>query len=121
MSFSKDFPRAIKAANWLLERFKEKLEWPSKELITLARANGICRCALFEGKQRLELPLIGSGNRFWRVPPDWPGLTRSPEEVVRKRTGPRGPHRKTCNKHWERLEKMLLAAGWTPPAEASVT
>jgi putative DNA primase/helicase len=75
--------KTINAAEWLIERFREKREWPSTELFQAANQDGIKRDAVFEAKRILELPkakLIYSveGKRIWVwwVPDDWVGFER---------------------------------------------
>lgn len=74
-------PRRITAAEWLIERFKERLEWESDDLFRTAKESGISRNAIFEAKQSLNLPRArqhiaedGSKTFYWWVPPDWPLL-----------------------------------------------
>ncbi len=49
-------PRGQRAAEWLTQRFAERPEWPSTELIAAAALLGISRPALFEAKRILNLP-----------------------------------------------------------------
>jgi hypothetical protein len=70
--------REIKAADWLIERFREKREWFSDDLFAAAKAEGISRDAIFEAKNSLDLPKArptdGPGGKrpwVWWVPPDW--------------------------------------------------
>jgi hypothetical protein len=79
-------PRRVVAAEWLIDRFRERLEWPSDDLFHAAREANVSRDAVFEAKAALELPkarqiTAENGNRFfvWWVPPDWPPLRRAPK------------------------------------------
>jgi hypothetical protein len=70
--------RGEAAAAWLIERFSEKLEWPSDDLIKEAKANGISRNAVWEAKDLLSLPKprrvvseTGNISWVWWVPADW--------------------------------------------------
>jgi hypothetical protein len=74
-------PRRVVAAEWLVERFREKLEWPSDELFRAASAANVSRNALFEAKDKLCLPRArkvahenGDVAWVWWVAPDWPPL-----------------------------------------------
>lgn len=76
-------PRRVTAAEWLIEQFRERLEWPSDELFRAANEAGISRSALFEAKDVLSLPRCrrhaaenGDVGWFWWVPPDWGPLAR---------------------------------------------
>jgi hypothetical protein len=75
-------PRRVIASEWLVERFREKREWPSDELFRAAAQEGVSRDAIFEAKARLDLPRArlhiaqdGSRSYCWWVPEDWPPLT----------------------------------------------
>lgn len=70
--------REVKAAEWLVERFREKREWFSDDLFAAAKAEGISRDAIFEAKGTLDLPRARKGEMpggksawIWWVPPDW--------------------------------------------------
>lgn len=74
-------PRRIVAGEWLIERFRERMEWPSDELFAAAGNAGISRSAIFEAKQLLALPPArrhaaenGDISWYWWVPPDWAGF-----------------------------------------------
>lgn len=76
-------PRKIVAAEWLVERFKERLEWPSNDLFQAGKEHGISRNAIFEAKQhpllegmKVKQITAVSGDRswVWWVPSDWPAL-----------------------------------------------
>jgi hypothetical protein len=74
-------PRRVVAAVWLVERFKEKLEWRSKILLAAAAQEGISRDAMFEAKRSLNLPKArkltetnGDEHWVWWVPENWPPL-----------------------------------------------
>ena len=78
--------RDAEAVKWLIERFKEKLEWRANDLFREAKEEGISRSAIFEVKARLNLPRCkkvtdenGHTSWFWWVPADWqPPLERLP-------------------------------------------
>lgn len=74
-------PRRLEAAEWITDRFREKLEWFSDDLFTQAKQDGISRSAIFEAKKMLELPackqttnMDGVKAWIWWVPPNWPPL-----------------------------------------------
>lgn len=74
-------PRKVVASEWLIERFREKLEWSSADLFAEAKAHNISRSAVFEAKETLKLPkarkvasLNGDSTWVWWVPADWPPL-----------------------------------------------
>ena len=73
--------RDVVAADWLVEKFKEKLEWESRALFDAAKAENISRNAIFEAKNKLMLPkakkrTLENGDEIWVwwVPSDWPKL-----------------------------------------------
>lgn len=75
--------RSVVASEWLIERFREKLEWNSKDLVAAGREQGVSRNALFEAKDILELPKArkvthetGDETWVWWVPKDWPPLIK---------------------------------------------
>lgn len=77
--------RSVVAADWLVDRFREKLEWNSKDLIAAGKAQGVSRNALFEAKDILDLPKArkvthenGDESWVWWVPADWPPLSSVP-------------------------------------------
>lgn len=81
LSGEKRKPRRIVASDWLTERFRERLEWPSNDLFRAALQEGLSRDAVFEGKKVLNLPRArkeiqpnGDICWIWWVPPDWPQL-----------------------------------------------
>lgn len=78
--------RDIMAADWLVEKFRERHEWPSDELFRAAEHEGVSRSAIFEAKRKLELPRArrvvqenGNATFVWWVPEDWPALTEDEE------------------------------------------
>ncbi len=80
-------PRDVVASEWLIEKFREKLEWPSNDLFEAANHEGVSRSAVFEAKRKLKLPrarqrVEENGDRtfLWWVPLDWPPLTDEDEE-----------------------------------------
>lgn len=48
--------RVDEAARWLLEQFRQRGIWKSSELFALAAQAGVSRAAIFEAKDRLNLP-----------------------------------------------------------------
>jgi hypothetical protein len=86
--------RAEDAAAWLVERFREKLEWPSDDLFARARIDNISRNAVFEAKHKLALPKAkqvvteaGSKVFTWWVPANWPALS---QETTNRDSGTMG-------------------------------
>jgi hypothetical protein len=74
-------PRRVIAAEWLVERFREKTEWVSDDLFRAARNHNVSRSAVFEAKKALNLPKAlkvvqenGNEHWIWWVPPVWPQL-----------------------------------------------
>lgn len=66
------------AMKWLIERFRERLEWKSSELFEAARNDSISRNAIYEAKLMLDMPKPRSqscnyGSRLWVwwVPENW--------------------------------------------------
>lgn len=73
--------RTTEARDWLVERFRERREWPSDDLFAAARQANVARNAVFEAKALLDLPrarkVTGeAGNTcwVWWVPEDWEHL-----------------------------------------------
>lgn len=73
--------RGEDAAEWLIDRFREKLFWSSKDLFDEAKAHGISESALWEAKRNLDLPkakktILPNGATVWGwwVPADWEGF-----------------------------------------------
>lgn len=74
-------PRRLVASEWLVGKFREKLEWRSDDLFQAGREEGISRDAIFEAKRSLDLPrarmsTLENGDRswVWWVPAEWPPL-----------------------------------------------
>lgn len=75
-------PQAVNAAAWLVERFREKLEWASDELFSRGDKDGVSKDAIFDVKKKGLLPLpsarVANGPEgkcyVWWVPPNWPHL-----------------------------------------------
>ena len=72
------------ASQWLIERFRERLEWSSDELFQAAGSVGLSRNAVFEARDVLSLPKArkvttksGVTSWVWRVPVDWAYFTDS--------------------------------------------
>lgn len=77
------------ASEWLVDRFREKLEWESDELFRAAKNDGLSRDSIFEAKRILDLPRArlhvgcdGSRRYAWWVPADWPTLSVSTNATV---------------------------------------
>jgi hypothetical protein len=73
--------RDVVAADWLVERFRERREWESDELFRAAHQENVSRNAIFEAKKALNLPKArkntlenGDAVWVWWVPSDWPPL-----------------------------------------------
>lgn len=66
--------RAVVAAEWLSEKFGEKVEWSSKELFDEARAIGLGRNAVYGAKDSLKIKArrvaseSGDITWMWRLP-----------------------------------------------------
>jgi len=81
-------PRRVNAAKFLIDLFNKQQEWPSDDLFEAAREAGISRQAIFEAKDRLQLPKArrtvlpdGDVKWVWWVPADWEHLIQDkPEE-----------------------------------------
>lgn len=74
-------PRQILATEWLIERFREKLEWSSDDFWRSAREHNVSKNAINEARVKLNMPkprktvsLGGDDTWVWWVPPDWPPL-----------------------------------------------
>ncbi len=66
------------AAEWLIDRFRERREWLSDDLFRAAKEHGVSRNAVFEAKKVLNLPTArvetgegGTKTYLWWVPEDW--------------------------------------------------
>lgn len=88
-------PRQVLATEWLVDLFRQKLEWSSDEFWGSARAHNISRNAVFEARVKLNLPkprkVQGQGGDVswtWWVPPDWPPLKQGADDVP---SGPKEP------------------------------
>jgi hypothetical protein len=75
--------RDVAASEWLIERFREKLEWASDDLFRAAKESNISRNAVFEAKRLLKLPTAkkrvsenGDTEYRWWVPANWEPLQR---------------------------------------------
>jgi putative DNA primase/helicase len=78
---SRVLKKGERAAEWLVDKFREKLEWNSEDLFTAAKEQGVSRNAIFEAKEILQLPparrnrnLGGEVSYQWWVPSDWHGF-----------------------------------------------
>lgn len=83
--------RADSAREWLIERFKEKLEWPSDDLFKAAHHDGMSRSAVFEAKRVLDLPRArktvlqdGAAIWVWWVPEDWEHFPAQPSNTTER-------------------------------------
>jgi hypothetical protein len=81
MGGMKKVKREVVAADWLVERFREKRAWDSDELFRSAREANVSRNAIFEAKAILNLPsatriACENGEIKWRwwVPENWERL-----------------------------------------------
>lgn len=87
---SKPPTRGVVASQWLIEKFREKLEWTSGDLKKAASEEGVSHNALFDAKRILELPKArkvsdpnGDVTWVWWVPQDWSGFDEDePESTV---------------------------------------
>lgn len=76
-----------RAAVWLIERFKEKLEWESADLFKAAKEEGISQNSVYAAKDILDLPkarvetrLGGSKVWVWWVSENWEPLNPQTKE-----------------------------------------
>ena len=89
--------RDLAAAEWLIGKFREKLEWRADDLFRAAREESISRSAIFEAKGRLNLPRCkkvtdkdGNVCWFWWVPADWqPPAEQLPLPLLNGKPKPR--------------------------------
>ena len=79
--------RDVKASKWLVDMFRQRLEWESEDLFDRAENEGISRSAIFDGKDLLKLPRArrtvkenGEVCWVWWVPSDWPPLKEGIED-----------------------------------------
>jgi hypothetical protein len=85
---TKKATRAVRAADWLAVRFREQRSWPSDDLYTLGRSEGVSRSAIWEAAECLPLlreqvvPQNG-GKRYWCwiAKPGWPPDEKSEEKA----------------------------------------
>jgi hypothetical protein len=69
-----------KAATWLEDMFRAQREWPSADLLRLAKDAGISKRSLFESAEVSALPILkrkrtssqGETNWFWLAEAGWP-------------------------------------------------
>lgn len=80
----KSKPKRVVASEWLVERFREKLEWRSDDLFAAAKQANVSRDAIFDAKDRLNIPkarkvVAENGNTcwIWWVPAEWEGFTQA--------------------------------------------
>lgn len=62
------------AAEWLVERFREQLEWDSTDLRKAAREANISMAAMYGARELLALPTAKKESRavwVWWVPENW--------------------------------------------------
>lgn len=81
--------RGESAAEWVLDKFREKREWDSETLFKMAAQEGYSRSAMFEAKKSLNLPRArrnihenGEVVFSWWVPDDWPPLAGPQPEGI---------------------------------------
>ena len=78
MSGEKTKPRRVVASEWLTDQFREKREWPSDDLHTAARAQGLSRNSMFDAKASLPIKAkkvtgsTGDVMWFWVAEEGWP-------------------------------------------------
>lgn len=84
-------PRRVVAAEWLVDCFRQRLEWPSDVLFRAAHEANVSRNAVFEAKKILKLPKArrvthqnGDEEFIWWVPADWPPLAREAAQADAK-------------------------------------
>ena len=72
--------RGKDAAEWLIKKFREKLEWESAELRRAGEENGISKNALYEAKKTLNISartatnVNGDSTWYWYVQYGWKGF-----------------------------------------------
>jgi hypothetical protein len=73
--------RDVVASDWLIDRFRDRLEWDSEALFEAAKQENVSRSAIFEAKRKLNLPRArrqvcenGDIVWVWWVPKDWPAF-----------------------------------------------
>jgi hypothetical protein len=78
MNFVKKPNRKIRAIEWIIQKFRERLKWPSSELETLWRAEGISRNGFIDAKNEVGVinePVRNAAGQVtaWNewVPSDW--------------------------------------------------
>jgi hypothetical protein len=83
MAGEKRAPRRMLAKEWLVELFRKRLEWPSDQFWSEAKAHGISKNAIDEARVRLEMPKPrkvtepnGETHWIWWVPANWPAFTQ---------------------------------------------
>jgi len=79
----KNTASTVTAAEWLIERFRERLEWRSNDLFSRGKSEGVGRDAIFKAKKSLDLPKPrkvtdqdGSTSWVWWVPANWTPLSQ---------------------------------------------
>ena len=79
------------AAEWLTERFREHLEWSSKDLFAEAKNNGVAESSIWKAKKLLDLPpcrktILPNGTIAWCwwVPENWSGFNIEEPAVEEK-------------------------------------
>ncbi len=85
------------ASEWLIEKFREKLEWEADELFREAKSHNISRNAIFDAKAMLDLPkarkkihLGGTTSWVWWVPENWHGFNCPDSEIIAGTVGTLG-------------------------------
>lgn len=80
--------RKVVARDWLVEQFRTRRCWPSKELLDAAHNQGISRNAIWEARAVLDMPKArkithesGEVEWMWSVPDDWEHLPKPASEA----------------------------------------
>jgi hypothetical protein len=113
----RDRPRkkraAEAAAEFLVECFRQHLQWSSPDLFAEAQKRGISRNAVFEAKKTLNLPKCIKQDEewLWWVSPTWPHLFDADKHDVPPEQGEISPH---ADKHHD----MTPEGGKSPLAHA---
>jgi putative DNA primase/helicase len=84
MNAPRNAPRKVLARDWLIDLFRQKLEWASDDFWASARQHGVSKNAIDEARVQLALPkprrVCGSSGNVswvWWVPPDWKHLAQN--------------------------------------------
>jgi hypothetical protein len=81
--------RKVVAKDWLIDAFRAKRVWSSKELFEAAKHEGVSQSAIYEAKAILCLPKArkmthenGDTEWMWWVPDNWPPLAEPAEPTA---------------------------------------